>query len=84
VEADPGLGGQGGDPFGPQHRREGAKHAWQAPGRYHRDTLHDHLAQGTWAPWTATIGTTAMPGSGRTWAAWSASNDTVPRVGASG
>jgi hypothetical protein len=46
VEADPGLGGQGGDPFGPQHRREGAEHARQAPGRYHWDTLHDHLAPG--------------------------------------
>src|SRR5829696_710289 len=42
------------------------------------------LPQGTWAPCTATIGTTATPGSGRSWAAWSASNDTVRRVGASG
>jgi hypothetical protein len=24
------------------------------------------LPQGTWAPWTARIGTTATPGSGRT------------------
>jgi putative transposase len=28
VEADPGLVGQGGDPLGPQHRRELAQHAW--------------------------------------------------------
>jgi hypothetical protein len=26
------------------------------------------LPQGTWAPWTATTGSTAIPGSGRTWA----------------
>src|SRR5215216_2337977 len=42
------------------------------------------LPQGTWAPWTATIGTTTTPGSGRTRAAWSASNDTVRRVGRGG
>jgi hypothetical protein len=42
------------------------------------------LPQGTWAPWTATIGTTARPGSGRTTAVWSASNDTACRVGARG
>jgi hypothetical protein len=40
--------------------------------------------QGTWAPWTATIGRTATPGSGRAWAAWSASNDTARGAGASG
>jgi hypothetical protein len=40
--------------------------------------------QGTRAPWTATIGTTTTPGSGRTWAAWSASNDTARNMGASG
>jgi hypothetical protein len=39
------------------------------------------LPQGTWAPWTATIGTTAMPGSGRTWATRSASNEIARRVG---
>jgi hypothetical protein len=39
------------------------------------------LPQGTWAPWTATIGTTTTSGSGRTWAARSASNDTARRVG---
>jgi hypothetical protein len=33
------------------------------------------LPQGTWAPWTATIGTTTW-GSARTWAARSASNNT--------
>jgi len=38
--------------------------------------------QGTWEPWTATIGTTATPGSGKTWAAWSASNDTARKAGA--
>jgi len=40
------------------------------------------LPQGTRAPWTATIGTTTTPGSGRTWAARSASNDTARIVGA--
>jgi hypothetical protein len=44
VEADPGLVGQDGDPLGPQHRRELAEHAWQAPGRHHRHTLDDNLA----------------------------------------
>jgi hypothetical protein len=46
VEADPGLVGQIGDPLGPQHRWEGAKHAWQAPGRHDRDTVHHDLAPG--------------------------------------
>jgi hypothetical protein len=46
VEADPGLVGQVGDPLGPEHRRELAKHAWQTPGRHHRDTLPDDLAPG--------------------------------------
>ena len=40
------------------------------------------LPQGTLAPWTATIGTTATPGSGRTTAAWSASKSTARNVGA--
>jgi hypothetical protein len=57
-------------------------------GRRRADTtgtpLMTTLPHGTWAPWTATIGTTATPGSGRTWAAWSASNETADRVGASG
>jgi hypothetical protein len=35
------------------------------------------LPQGTWAPCTATIGTTTTPGPVRTWAAWAASNDTA-------
>jgi hypothetical protein len=84
MEADPGMVGQDGDPLGSQHRWELAKHAWQAPGRYYRHTLDDHLAQGTWAPWTATIGTTTTSGSVRTRAAWSASNDTARNVGARG
>ncbi len=42
------------------------------------------LPQGTWAPWTATIGTTATPGSGRAWAAWSASNEDRPQCGGEG
>src|SRR5215207_10085369 len=42
------------------------------------------LPQGTWAPWTATMGTTAVPGSGRTWAAWSASQDAARTAGARG
>jgi hypothetical protein len=44
VEADPGLISKTGDPLGPQHRRELAKHAWQTPGRNHWNTLHDDLA----------------------------------------
>ena len=59
-----------------------AEHAWQAPGR-HRHTLDDNLAQGTWAPWMATIGTTTTSGSGRTRVAWSASNDTASSEGRS-
>jgi hypothetical protein len=66
VKVDPGLVGKGGHPLGSQHRREGAKQAWQAPGGHDRHTVGDHLAPGDWASWTATIGTTAMPGSGRT------------------
>jgi hypothetical protein len=46
VEADPGLIGQVGDPLGPQHRRELAKHAWQPLGWHHRYPLGDHLALG--------------------------------------
>jgi hypothetical protein len=46
VEADPGLVGQVGDSLGPQHRREGAKHAWQAPGRHDRHPVRDDLAPG--------------------------------------
>jgi hypothetical protein len=44
------------------------------------------LLQGTWAPWTAMIGTTTTTTSGsvRTRATWSASNDTACRVGARG
>jgi hypothetical protein len=84
AEVDSGLTGHGGDPFGRQHRRKLAKQAWQAPGRHHRYASTTTLPQGTWAPWTATIGTTATPGSGRTWAARSASNDTARRVGANG
>jgi hypothetical protein len=75
---------QPGDPLGLQHRREGAKHAWQAPGRHHRHSVADHLAPGTWAPCTATIGTTATPGSGRTCAAWSASKSAARRWGRGG
>ena len=46
VEAAPGLVGQVGDPLGPQHRRELAKHAWETLRRYHRHTIHEHLAPG--------------------------------------
>jgi hypothetical protein len=53
VEADPGQVGQPGDPLGTHHRRKGAKHARQTPGRHHRHTVDDDLARGTWAPWTA-------------------------------
>jgi hypothetical protein len=44
VEANPGPGGQAGDPFGPEHRREGAEHAWQAPGGHDRHPVDDDLA----------------------------------------
>jgi hypothetical protein len=83
VERTPGLVGQAGDPLGPQHRREVAKHAGQARGRHHRRPSVTTLPQETWAPWTAMVGTAAMPGSGSTWAAWSASNPTARNVGAS-
>jgi hypothetical protein len=46
MKAEPGLIGQAGDPLGPQYRRELAQHAWQAPGRHHRHTIHDDLAPG--------------------------------------
>jgi hypothetical protein len=46
AKANPGLVGQGGDPFGPQHHREDAQHAWQAPGRHDGHALGDHLAPG--------------------------------------
>jgi len=45
-EADPSLVGHGGDPFGPQHRREGAKYAGEPPGRHDGHALGDHLAPG--------------------------------------
>ena len=85
AETDSGLVGHGGDPFGREHRRELAKHAWQAPGRHHRYALHDDLAPGD-------------PGAvdgydrhhhhhawvGQDLAARSASNDTARNVGARG
>jgi hypothetical protein len=40
------LVGHGGDPFGPQHRREGAKHAGEPTGRHDGHALGDHLAPG--------------------------------------
>jgi hypothetical protein len=46
VESDPGLVGQLGDPFGPQHGREGEEHAWQALGRHNRDSIHEDLTPG--------------------------------------
>jgi hypothetical protein len=46
AKADSSLVGHGGDPFGPQHPREGAKHAWQPPGRHNGHALGDHLAPG--------------------------------------
>jgi hypothetical protein len=60
VEASPGPVGQLGDPFGPEHRRELAKHAWQAPGGHDRHPSTTTLPQGTWAPWTATNGITTL------------------------
>jgi hypothetical protein len=41
-----GVVGQAGDPLGPKHRRELAKHAWQTPGRHDRHPAHDDLAPG--------------------------------------
>ena len=46
MEADPGLVGQAGDPLGPEHCRQAAQHAWQAPGRHHWHALSDDLAPG--------------------------------------
>jgi hypothetical protein len=83
VEADPRLVGQSGDPLGPKHRWKATKHTWQAPGCHHRHPSMTTLPQGTWAPWTATIGTTTTSGSVRTRAAWSASKSTARSAGAS-
>ena len=46
VEANPGPVSQVGDPFGPEHHREGAKHAWEAPGWHDRVPVDDDLAPG--------------------------------------
>jgi hypothetical protein len=46
MEADSGLVGHGGDPLGPQHRRELTQHAWQPPGRHDRHPVHHDLAPG--------------------------------------
>jgi hypothetical protein len=69
VEAEPGLVGQQATRSDPS-----TAGSWRSMlGRRRADTtgtpLVTTLPQGTWAPWTATIGTTAMPGSVRTWAA---------------
>jgi hypothetical protein len=45
-EAVSGLVGQGGDPFGPQDRREGAKQAGEPTGRHDGHAVGDHLAPG--------------------------------------
>jgi hypothetical protein len=84
VEASPGPVGQLGDPFGPEHRWELAKHAWQAPGGHDRHPSTTTLPQGT--PGRRGRPRTASPlwGSARTRAARSASKDTALRVGASG
>ena len=85
MEADPGLVGQFSDPLRPQQRRESAKHAWQPPGRHHRDTAHDDLAPGDLGTVDGRDRHHGHPRvGGRTWAAWSASNDTACRVGARG
>ena len=62
AEANPGPVGQDGDPLGPQHHRESAQHAWQPAGRHDRTPSMTTLPQGTWGPWTATIGTTTWVG----------------------
>jgi hypothetical protein len=46
AEANPGPVGQVGDPLGPQHHRESAQHAWQAPGWHDRYPVNDDLAPG--------------------------------------
>jgi hypothetical protein len=84
VEADPGLAGQDGDPLGSQHCRELAKHAWQAPGRHHRHTLHDDLAPGHLGAMDGHDRDHRYARVGQDLGAWSASQDTAPRAGASG
>ena len=50
-EADPGPDGQVGDPFGPEHRRELAEHAWQAPGGHDRHPATTTLPEEkVWSP----------------------------------
>ena len=78
MKADAGLVGQSGDPLG-----RSTTGSWRSMlGRRLADTTGTPstttLPHCTWAPWTATIGTTATPGSGRTWAAWSP--QTRPRI----
>ena len=68
MEVDPGLVGQAGDPLGPQHRRELAKHAGRCRAGTTGTPSMTTLPQGTWVPWTAMIGTTTTSGSVRTWA----------------
>jgi hypothetical protein len=84
VEADPGLVGQGGDPFGPRT----AGRAWSMVGRRTAATTGTPstatLPEGTWARWTATIGTATTSESGRTWEAWSPSKLTARRVAVRG
>jgi hypothetical protein len=46
VEANPGPVGQAGDLLGPEHSRQLAKHAWQAPGWHDRHPVDDDLAPG--------------------------------------
>jgi hypothetical protein len=79
-----GVVGQAGDPLGPKHRRELAKHAWQTPGRHDRHPAHDDLAPEDQGALDSHDWDDGRAGSGRTWAAWSASNDTARNAGASG
>jgi single-strand DNA-binding protein len=66
VEADPRLVGQAGDPLWPQHRRELAKHAWQAPGWHDRHTVHDDLV---WRGYAGHLAGSWSPGQVR-WRSW--------------
>jgi hypothetical protein len=67
VETDPGPVGQVGDPLGPPSTAGRARsRLGQDPGRQHpAHPSTTTLPQGTWAPWTATIGTASdhEPGS---------------------
>jgi hypothetical protein len=65
LETDPGLGGQGCDPLGPQHRRRSPSLLGSRRAATTGTPSATTLPQGTWVPWTARIGTTTTSGSVR-------------------